>query len=69
MAMMDAGTTNNFVSSKIVEKLGLRMTQVATKIKAVNSTAHLVKGFAEITLHMGKWERKCNLMIVPLDDF
>lgn len=69
LAMMNKGTTSNFVSSKIVEKLGLSMTQVATKIKAVNSATQLVKGFVKITLRVGEWKGKCNMMTVPLDDF
>lgn len=67
--MMDMGATNNFVSSMIIEKLGLSMTQVATKIKAVNFAAQLMKGTTEITLRVGEWEGKCNLMTVSLDDF
>lgn len=51
--MMVTGASNNFVSSKIIEKLGKSMTRVATKIKVVNSIAQPVKGSAKITLHVG----------------
>lgn len=37
ITMMDKGDTNNFVILRIVDKFGLSMTKVTTKIKVVRS--------------------------------
>lgn len=38
-------------------------------MKAVNSRPSNVKGPALVDLTLGPWEGKCNLLVVPLDDF
>ncbi|KAL0413714.1 UNVERIFIED_CONTAM: Transposon Ty3-I Gag-Pol polyprotein [Sesamum radiatum] len=43
--------------------------QGLNRIKAVNSEAKLIQGMASVDLKVGLWTGKCNLMVVPLDDF
>ena len=68
-AMIDTGATNNFVSRHEAERLGLKIVQNASKLKAVNSAAKPIQGSAVSTLKVGSWENQCNFMVVPLDDF
>ena len=39
MALVDSGATHNFVSTKEVPRLGLKLTRGDNKLKAVNSQA------------------------------
>ncbi|KAK4385671.1 hypothetical protein Sango_2691100 [Sesamum angolense] len=41
----------------------------SSRIKAVNSEAKPIQGVACVELEVGAWTGKCNLMVVPLDDF
>ncbi|KAK4384537.1 hypothetical protein Sango_3050900 [Sesamum angolense] len=50
-------------------KLGLTLAQHSSHIKAVNSEAKPIQGVACVKLKMSAWTGKCNLMVVPLDDF
>ncbi|PON59961.1 Aspartic peptidase domain containing protein, partial [Trema orientale] len=68
-AMIDTGATNNFVSRRVADRLGLVVKRNSTKLKAVNSDAMPVHGAAVSSLKVGTWQTECNFMIVPLDDF
>ena len=68
-AMIDTGATSNFVSRREAVRLGLRMVQNPSKMKAVNATAKPIEGSAVCTLKVGTWEDQVNLMVVHLDDF
>ncbi|CAL5371561.1 unnamed protein product [Camellia sinensis] len=69
-AMVDTGATHNFMSEKVVQTLGLQVTQSASRIKAVNSAAQSVQGMAsKVSITVGDWTGRVNLMVVPLDDF
>ncbi|KAL0310179.1 UNVERIFIED_CONTAM: hypothetical protein Scaly_2953700 [Sesamum calycinum] len=69
MAMLDSGATHNFVADREIQKLGLTLAQHSSSIKAVNSEMKPIQGVACVELKVGAWIGKCNLMVVPLDDF
>ncbi|KAL0307325.1 UNVERIFIED_CONTAM: hypothetical protein Sradi_6149800 [Sesamum radiatum] len=69
MAMLDTGATHKFVADRDIQKLGLTLAQHSSRIKAVNSEAKLIQGVVCVDLKVGSWTGKCNLMVVPLDDF
>ncbi|KAK0598331.1 hypothetical protein LWI29_033736 [Acer saccharum] len=68
-AMLDVGATNNFLSQREVDRLGLSMTNSTSRVKSVNSMAKPIAGVAEATLKIGSWQGTVNMMVVPLDDF
>lgn len=69
-AMVDTGANHNFLSDRIVARLGLRVDQGNSKMKAVNSEAKAIVRVAKIVpLQIGEWSGKFDLMVVPLDDF
>ncbi|KAL0358223.1 UNVERIFIED_CONTAM: Transposon Ty3-G Gag-Pol polyprotein [Sesamum calycinum] len=69
MAMLDSGTTHNFVADREIQKLGLTLAQHSSRIKVVNLEAKPIQGVACVELKVSAWTGKCNLMAVPLDDF
>ncbi|KAL0438984.1 UNVERIFIED_CONTAM: hypothetical protein Slati_2381400 [Sesamum latifolium] len=69
MAMLDMGATHNFVADREIQKLGLTFAQHSNRIKSANSEAKPIQGVACVGLKVGSWTGKCNLMVVPLDDF
>ncbi|KAK4383417.1 RNA-directed DNA polymerase [Sesamum angolense] len=69
MAMLYLGATHNFVADREIQKLGLILAQHSSRIKAVNSEAKPIHGVACVELKVSAWIGKCNLMVVPLDDF
>lgn len=65
--MVDTGATHNFLSDRIVARLGLRVDKGNSKIKAVNSEAKPILRVAKIVpLQIGEWSGKFYLMLVPL---
>ena len=52
-ALLDTGATSNFLSNRMVDKLGLVVNQSPCKIKAVNSGATPVQVVATMTLKVG----------------
>ena len=68
-AMVDTGASHNFVADRIIEKLGLDLSKLNSRVKAVNSEAKPTKGMATVDFHVGSWQGKCELMAVSLDDF
>ncbi|KAL0320233.1 UNVERIFIED_CONTAM: Retrovirus-related Pol polyprotein from transposon opus [Sesamum radiatum] len=69
MAMVDTGATHNFVTDREVQKLGLTLAHHSNRIKAVNSEAKPIQCVVCVELKVGLWTGKCNLIVVPLDDF
>jgi hypothetical protein len=68
--MVDTGATHNFLSDRIVARLGLRVDKGNSKMKAVNYEAKPIVRVAKIVpLQIGEWSGKFYLMLVPLDDF
>ncbi|KAL0303799.1 UNVERIFIED_CONTAM: hypothetical protein Sradi_6248000 [Sesamum radiatum] len=68
-ALVDTGATNNFVSNRVVHKLGLDVKHCDRQVKAVNSKAVPVSSIANTKLSVGSWSGQCDFMVVGLDDF
>ncbi|KAL0362018.1 UNVERIFIED_CONTAM: RNA-directed DNA polymerase [Sesamum calycinum] len=67
--MLDTGATHKFVADREIQNLGLTLAQHSSRIKAVNSEVKPIQGVVCVDLKVGSWTGKCNLMVVPLDDF
>ena len=52
-AKLDTGATNNFVSLRMVDQLGLKVTKSNSQVKAVNSKAQGIQGTVMSTLWVG----------------
>ena len=69
-ALVDSGATHNFVATREVTGLGLKLEEDTSRIKAVNSKAQKIQGVAKnIPMQIGDWKGTCSLLCVPLDDF
>lgn len=69
-AMVDSGATQNYVADRIAHKLGLKLCQDGSSIKAVNSPARLISGIANnVPIRIGTWAGKATFMAIPMDDF
>ena len=67
---MDNSLTHNFVAIRESKKLDLKLEEGTSGIKAVYSKVQKIHGIAKkVTLQIGSWKGKCNLLCVPLDDF
>ena len=54
MALVDNGATHNFVSTKEVARLGLKLTKDDNKLKSVNSQAQEMHGMTKnMAIQMG----------------
>ena len=54
VALVDSGATNNFVSTKEVARLGLKLARNDSKLKAMNSQAQETHGMAKnMAIQMG----------------
>ena len=70
VALVDNGATHNFVSTKEVAKLGLKLARDDNKLKAVNRKAQETHGMTkDMTTQMGDWKGTIDFLSVPLDDF
>ena len=70
MVLVNSGTTHNFVSTKEVARLGLKLAKDDNKLKAVNSQAQETHGMAKnMAIQMGDWKCTIDFLSVPLDDF
>ncbi|KAH7845877.1 hypothetical protein Vadar_006951 [Vaccinium darrowii] len=70
LAMVDIGATHSFVSEGLAQSLGLKVIESSSRIKTVNSTAQAVHGTtSNISLKVGNWNGRVDLMVYPLDDF
>ncbi|KAL4179297.1 hypothetical protein AMTRI_Chr13g86610 [Amborella trichopoda] len=69
-AMVDTAATHNSISDRGVERLGLKLTVDASKIKAVNSAPQSLLGVArDVALKVGNWSGLVNLVVARLNDF
>ncbi|KAK4404692.1 hypothetical protein Sango_0837800 [Sesamum angolense] len=68
-ALVDTGATHNFVSDRVVQKLGLDVRTWDSRVKAVNSKAVPVSGVANVELCVGSWSGQCKFVAAGLDDF
>ncbi|KAL0346357.1 UNVERIFIED_CONTAM: RNA-directed DNA polymerase [Sesamum calycinum] len=69
MTMLDTGPTHNFMADREIQKPGLTLAQHSSRIKVMNSETKLIQGVACVESKVGAWIDKCNLMVVPLDEF
>ncbi len=68
--MVNIGATHNFIATGEAERIGLTLSRDGSRMKVVNSKAQPVVGVAkEVSVDIGSWSGKTNLMSVPLDDF
>ena len=67
--MLDTGAINNFVSFKMVDQLGLKVTKSTSQVKVVNLKAQGIQGTTIFTLRVGSWQEECHFMALSLDDF
>ena len=68
--LVDSGATHNFVATKEATRLGLKLEEDTSRIKAVNSKAQKIQGVAKnVPMQIGDWKGTCSLLCVPLDDF
>ena len=69
-AMIDTGTTHNFVSEEEARRLKLPTSKEAGWLKAVNSAAKPSEGVNRgVTIKIRPWEGKIDFTVAPMDDF
>ncbi|KAJ8459416.1 hypothetical protein OPV22_032342 [Ensete ventricosum] len=69
-AMVDTGTTYNFIANRKAKLLGLILEKSPSRMKAMNSEAKRISRRAKgVPIKIGTWSRSTNLIVVPLDDF
>ena len=69
-AMANTGVTHNFVSGTVMPWLGLCVDKHTTSVKVINSKAKSVAEVLQaVTISLGDWDGKINLLSEPLDDF
>lgn len=55
-AMVDSGATHNFVVTRKATKLGLKLEDDTSQIKAINSKAQKIHGIAKyVFMQVGEW--------------
>ncbi|KAL0440632.1 UNVERIFIED_CONTAM: hypothetical protein Sradi_0002100 [Sesamum radiatum] len=67
--LVDMETTNNFVSNRVVQGLGLDVKPWDSQVKAMNSKAVLVSEIVNMELSVGSWSGQCNFVALGLDYF
>ena len=68
--MVDSGATHNFVATRDVAKLGLKLENDSNQIKVVNRKTQKIHGVANnVLMQVDEWNGTCSLLCVPLDDF
>lgn len=68
-AMLDTGATTNFLASHEVACLGLKVTAVGNKVKAVNSASIGVQWAMQSSPRIRTWQKTVKFTVMPLDDF
>ena len=69
-AMVDTGTTHNFITDREAKRLGLIFEKSPSRMKAVNSEAKGISGLVKVVpIKIGTWSGSTNMIAVPLDDF
>ncbi|KAK9151489.1 hypothetical protein Syun_009798 [Stephania yunnanensis] len=68
--LIDTGATHSMIAVNLARKLGLKLAESASMVKAVNSEPKKAAGVAlDVDIRIGAWDSKVNLVAVPLDDF
>ena len=68
--MVDSCVTHSFAATSEASRLGLKLVNDYSRIKAMNSKAQRIQGITkDVLLQVGEWKGKCNLLFVTLDDF
>lgn len=68
-ALVDTGTTHNFVSQGAAHKLELGALSQPCRVKPVGSEEMESLGQAEATLEVGSWTGSCSMTVLPIDDY
>ncbi|KAE8729756.1 cytochrome P450 78A7-like [Hibiscus syriacus] len=69
-AMVDTGSTHNFVSKDEANRLGLKYIGSTGWLKTVNTQAVPLNGVTRgVELRLGTWKGQVNFSVVPMDDF
>ncbi|GFS46617.1 HXXXD-type acyl-transferase family protein [Actinidia rufa] len=69
-ALIDTGTSHNFIEVKEAKRLGLQLKEEQGWIKAVNTEARPIYGVARnVRLHIGDWCGQVDFTVVPMDDY
>lgn len=68
--MVDTGAMYSFINEWIGTQLGLRASEHASRVKAINSQARPVAGrVVDVPIQLGEWQGKTDLLVVTIDDF
>lgn len=68
-AMLDTGATTSFLASHKVAHLGLKITAVGSKVKAINFASVGVQGAVQSSLWVESWQKMVKFIVMPLNDF
>ncbi|KAL0391038.1 UNVERIFIED_CONTAM: hypothetical protein Scaly_0460900 [Sesamum calycinum] len=69
-AIIDTGTTHNYLASAEVERLRLVLEKGIRRVKAINSVAQLIAGVAKsVLIKVAPFEGKTNFFVVVMNNF
>ncbi|KAI4331932.1 hypothetical protein L6164_016879 [Bauhinia variegata] len=69
-AIIDTGTTHNFIDAQEAKRLGITYKQGSGTIKVVNSEAKPIMGIVEaVKVKIGDWQGMLDFTVIPMDDF
>ena len=68
--MVDSEATHNFVATREATKLGLKLEDDTSRIKAINTKAQKIHNIAkDVLVQVGEWKGTCSLLCILLEDF
>jgi hypothetical protein len=69
-SLVDLGTSDNFLKTKVVKELGLTVSPCEAMVNTMNSKEKVVVGFASsVHIWLDKWEGWVNFTVIPMDEF
>ena len=69
MALVDNGATHNFISTREIVRLGLKLAKDDSKLKAVNNQAQETHRLTKnVVIQIRDWIGTIDFLSVPLDD-